>query len=288
MPMMFQHKLQFMAKDLTASEQKVAAYIDEHREQIRTMNSSALAEAAGVSQPTIIRFSKKLGYGSYKQMINDVGIENTDDFINMDIGENDDTATTMAMLSQQYSMIVNTTFMQNSVASVDQAVGYIVKARRIVVASYSERNYYLAEYLCYRLENIGLDAYTNSHSSLLYAKLMNCEAGDVLIVLSESGETPSLVNCANLALQKGMHVISLTRFASNTIQNLSDVNFKLVEYGPRTFLRSCMMRLSMQCIVDMLYLNLIKVNYSDYRIRSIKLNKMTKLSYKEPNPHKKR
>ena len=50
MPMLFHHKLQFISGDLTASEQKVAAYIDEHRESVRGMSSSALAEVSGVSQ----------------------------------------------------------------------------------------------------------------------------------------------------------------------------------------------------------------------------------------------
>ena len=46
MPMLFHHKLQFISKDLTVSEQKVAAYIDDHREAVRHMSSVSLAEAA--------------------------------------------------------------------------------------------------------------------------------------------------------------------------------------------------------------------------------------------------
>ena len=284
MAKLYHHKLQFIARELTPSEQKLAAYIDEHLEGIRGMSSSALAEAAGVSQPTVIRFSKKLGYGSYRQMANDVGVENADEFITAEIEPEDDTATTMAMITQQYGVIVNATFALNSTDSIEQAVAYLTKARRIVVAGFSERNYFLSEYLCYRLEHIGLDAFTHSHSSLLYAKLLNCEAGDVLIVLSESGETPCLINCVKVALQAGMRVISITRFSSNTIQSLSDVNFKVVEYGPRTILRGCMLRLSMHCVVDMLYLNLVKANYMEYRARSVKLSQMTKLSYRAPDP----
>ena len=287
MPMLFHHKLQFISKDLTVSEQKVAAYIDDHREAVRHMSSVSLAEAAGVSQPTIIRFSKKLGYGSYKQMINDVSVENNDEFINVDIAETDNTTTTMALIAQQYNTIVNTTFSLNSAENVDLAVKYLFQAKRIIVAGYSERNYYLAEYITYRLSNIGLDSYTNSHHSMILARLMNCEAGDVVILLSESGEAPNLINCAKLSIQRGVRVISLTRLANNTIQLLSDINFKVVEYGPRTYLRSCMIRLSMQCIVDMLFLNLIKEDYSAYRSRTSKLNQMTKLSYEAPDPKKK-
>ena len=133
MPMLFHHKLQFISGDLTASEQKVAAYIDEHRESVRGMSSSALAEASGVSQPTIIRFSKKLGYGSYRQMINDVGVENADEFINMDVSETDDTATTTALLAQQYNTIVNMTLSMNSIEDIDLAVQAVYQARKVMV-----------------------------------------------------------------------------------------------------------------------------------------------------------
>lgn len=288
MPMLFHHKLQFMLGDLTASEQKVAAYIDDHRESVRGMSSSALAEAAGVSQPTIIRFSKKLGYGSYRHMINDVGVENADEFINVDISETEDTATTMALLAQQYSSIVSMTFSLNNAECIDQAVQIIYRARKIMVAGYSERNYYLSEYICYRLENIGKEAFTDSHSSLLYARLLNCEMGDALVILSESGETRDLINFARLARKKGVSVVSITRSAANALQSLSDVNFKVVEYGARTFLRSCMVRVSMNCILDALFLNLIKMDYSEYRTRAVKLNQMTKLSYEVPDPSGKR
>lgn len=284
MPTLYHHKLQYMLGDLTPTERKIAEYIEEHQGGIRGMSSVSLAEAAGVSQPAVIRFSKKLGYGGYKQMINDVGTEQADEFINMDVEEAEDTATTMALLTKQYSTIVSMTFSLNDAKLVDQAVQYIYQARKIVVAGYSERNHYLSNYLCYRFMNIGLEAYTNAHASMLYAQLLNCDAGDVLILLSESGETRDLLNYAKVAKRKGMLVISITRFASNTLQTLSDVNFKVVEYGGRTFLRSCMVRLSMNYIIDTLFLNLTKMDYSEYRSRAARLSQMTKLSYEAPDP----
>ncbi len=284
MAALYHHKLQFMFGEFTPTERKIADYIEAHQEDVRGMSSIALAEAAGVSQPAIIRFSKKLGYGSYKQMINDVGVEQADEFINMDVEETEDTVTTMALLSKQYSTIVNMTFALNDVEQIDQAVQYIYQARKIVISGYSERNYYLSEYLCYRLMNIGLEAYTGTHGSMIYGQLLNCQAGDVLILLSESGETRDLVNYARVAKQRGIRIISITRFASNTIQRLSDVNLKVVEYGGRTFLRNCMIRLSMNCVVDTLFLNLVKLDYSAFRTRTAKLSQMTKLSYEAPDP----
>lgn len=281
--MLYHRKLQFMSDVLTAAEQKVADYIEEHSEDIRSMSSSAMAEASGVSQPTVIRFSKKLGYSSYRHMVNDIGVEDPDADINMEVYEHADTRATNAQIAEQHSAVIRMTFSMNGPELVDRAVDMICGASRILVAGFSERNYAFADYLCYRFGNIGMEAFTHSHSSMIYSKLMTCRQGDVLILLSESGETRDLINFAKLAKQRGMGVISLTRPSSNTVQSLSDVNFKLMEYGARTFLRSCMIRMSVLCIFDMIFLNLVKRDYPKYRTYSVHLNRMTKLAYEVPD-----
>ena len=275
----YKRKLQLQFGTLTASEDKIASYIDTHWDSIRSMSSSALAAAAEVSQPTVIRFSKKLGYESYKKMINDIGAEDTDEFINLDISELDSTRTTNQQIAEQYSAIINMTLAMNSPDMIDKAVDLIFHAGRIIVAGFSERNDYFAKYFSYRLETIGKDSVTATHTSMIYTKIRNCGPGDVIVLLTESGETRDIINFAKLAKENGMAVISLTRSSSNTVGQLSDVNFKLVEYGARTFLRSCMMRLSMLSLMDVVFLNLVKRDYTNFNIMYAKLNHMTKLGY---------
>ena len=283
MAQLYHRKLTILYDDLTVSEQKIAQYIENHGDELRDMSSNALAAASGVSQPTVIRFSKKLGYSSFKHLIKDLCVEAPDAYINMDISVDDDTRSTNAQLAEQYSTIIKMTLSLNTPEAVDQAVADIYRAKQIVIAGFSERNYMFADYLAYRFENIGLNAYTHSHSSMIYAKLSNCEPGDVVILLSESGETRDILNFAKLAKTNGMHVISVTRAGSNTLQTLSDVNFRLVEYGIRTFMRTCMVRLSMLCVIDMIFLNLTKLDYDKFWMQSKRLNRMTKLAFEVPN-----
>ena len=52
---------------LRKSEQKVADYVLEHEAACQRISLEALAEQSGVSQPTVIRFVKALGFRGFKE-----------------------------------------------------------------------------------------------------------------------------------------------------------------------------------------------------------------------------
>ena len=52
--------------DLRASEKKAADYILKHLQQVREMSLEELAEECRVSQPTIMRMLKSLGYKGFR------------------------------------------------------------------------------------------------------------------------------------------------------------------------------------------------------------------------------
>ena len=53
-----------MMEDYSSAEKKLADYIINNVEKIPTMTANELAESAGLSAPTVVRFSKKIGYQS--------------------------------------------------------------------------------------------------------------------------------------------------------------------------------------------------------------------------------
>ncbi|MGL4382274.1 MAG: MurR/RpiR family transcriptional regulator, partial [Bacilli bacterium] len=69
---MIQTRLKLATKKLTNSEKKVAEYIINNPQPFRTMTSYELASVLDVGQSTIIRFSQKLGYDSFKMLQLDV------------------------------------------------------------------------------------------------------------------------------------------------------------------------------------------------------------------------
>ncbi len=53
-----------MMEEYSSAEKKLADYIINNVEKIPTMTANELAESAGLSAPTVVRFSKKIGYQS--------------------------------------------------------------------------------------------------------------------------------------------------------------------------------------------------------------------------------
>ena len=276
----YTNKLKMVFDGLTFSEEKLSNYIQEHREEIRNLTSQELADAVGVGQSTVIRFSQKLGSGNYKKMIADISMDNPDAYVDLEIDDQESTVETMEKLREQYNLILDMTFDMNKSDDVDLAVDFLYNARKIIIAGFSVRNNCFADYFAHRLSYIGLDAYHHDHTTMIYSALNQCNDQDVIIVLSESGETRDMVNFAKLAKKRGMKVISITKVSENTIKALSDINFKLVEYGNRTFLRTNLIRSSLLAVFDMIYLNLLKKDFERFEMHSTMMKIQTKLNYK--------
>lgn len=56
-----------MEPELSASQRQIAEYILEHYKEAAFLNSVDMAQAVGVSNPTVIRFAKSLGYKGYHE-----------------------------------------------------------------------------------------------------------------------------------------------------------------------------------------------------------------------------
>lgn len=67
-----ENRAEFMIKSgygkLRTSERKVADYILKHLEEVREMSMEKLAKNSGVSQPTVVRMAKALGFQGYKDL----------------------------------------------------------------------------------------------------------------------------------------------------------------------------------------------------------------------------
>lgn len=139
---------------------------------------------------------------------------------------------------------------------------------------------YFAQYFTYKLSSIGIDAFCDENMSLIYSKIRLCTESDVIVILSESGETRDLINFAKMAKKRGMFVITITKASKNTLQTIADKNLRIADYGLRTFLRNSVLRISVLSILDMLFLNLVKKNFNFYEREAAKLSFMTKLDYR--------
>ena len=63
---MFRMKINATKDNLTANEKKIVEYLVNNSNDSKVMTSTQIAEKINVSQPSVIRLSKKLGYASFR------------------------------------------------------------------------------------------------------------------------------------------------------------------------------------------------------------------------------
>ena len=98
---MFQVKLKSVYNDLTKSEKKIANFIMKNFERTKTMTSYDISKKVNVGQATVIRFSKKLGYSSFNELINSINKLDQEDILEKNISLGDDIATTNTKMNTE-------------------------------------------------------------------------------------------------------------------------------------------------------------------------------------------
>ena len=129
---MFKAKLKAAYQDLTQSEKLVADYILEHIDDIKTITSHQLAINTNIGQSTIIRFSQKLGYGSFRELLADLSAIPRQDIYREEIQIHESMNDTNRKIIAQYQDIVEITFQNNKAEIIQQACDMLTRAKKVI------------------------------------------------------------------------------------------------------------------------------------------------------------
>lgn len=200
---------------LSTAERKVAELI---LGQTRSVAKSALGEVARraqVSEPTVIRFCRTMGYNGWPDFKIKlaaslmVGVP----YVHSSLQEDDSTATLAAkVLDNAMSAFLRA---RNDINPdrIDDAIDLLLRARRIefygvgnsgIVAADAQHKFFR-----YDLATV---SYSDSHVQLMAASLLS--PADVLVAISHSGRSRELLDAVKLARKNGCPVVAIT--ASST------------------------------------------------------------------------
>ncbi|SHI23027.1 transcriptional regulator, RpiR family [Pollutimonas bauzanensis] len=200
---------------LSTAERKVAQLI---LEQTRAVAKSALgdvARLAKVSEPTVIRFCRSMGYGGWPDFKIKlaaslmVGVP----YVHSSLSAGDGTAVLAAkVLDNAVSALLR---VRNDINAerLDTAIGLLAGARRIEFYGVGNSGIVAADaqHKFFRFD-LSTVAYADTHTQLMAASLLSPR--DVLVAISHSGRSRELLDAVKLALKNGCPVVAIT--ASNT------------------------------------------------------------------------
>jgi len=262
---MYITRLKSAMDTLTETEKQIGQYIENNLDKLKANKPSsyAFAEELKVGQSTVIRFSKKLGYKSFRELQLDLS-SSAEKLKIEEISVDESTNRTNFKVMKQYQDFIDSTFELNEEKAIEEAVTAIKSANHVLVFGIGSSNLF-AEYFSNQLRKIGFFTLHASNPHTALTMIAKMAASDLIILLSESGQTGDIVKAAKLAQEKKIPVISLTSMGKSKLQAYSNIVLKTVNRSSNTRLEAMSIRASQLYLIDTIYLNLFKTDYKKYK-----------------------
>ncbi len=255
-------KIKAIKDSLSHSEGKLADFILNSPNAIRELSSQELANVAGVSQSSVVKFTQKLGYKGYptfKLAVMDalnseaLNSEHNNEHLHGKITLSDSLEQLAAKLLSSKVSVLNETKNLNEAKPIEDAVNLIKSAKRILICGLGGSA--LVGYdFSYKLQKIGYCAIANSDSHAQLALAATFSKDDLVFAISESGQTHEVIQICNQAKQCGASIISLTKYGKTQVSDHANVKLYSVAEAESLRLSSILARTAQEFIIDILFI----------------------------------
>nr|WP_208630403.1 MurR/RpiR family transcriptional regulator [Pseudomonas indoloxydans] len=208
-------QIQSRLDDLNKAERKVAEVILHDPQQATRFSIAALAQAAGVSEPTVNRFCRSFGANGYPELKMQLAqsLASGAAYVSRAVSADDGPEAYTRKIFGSTIASLDTACQSLDAQLVSRAVDLLIQARQIhffgLGASASVA--LDAQHKFFRF-NLAVSA----HSDVLMQRMIASVAhtGDLFVIISYTGRTRELVEVARLARENGASVLGLTAAGS--------------------------------------------------------------------------
>jgi RpiR family carbohydrate utilization transcriptional regulator len=206
-------------KSLAPAEQRVGQLVLQDARAFATLPISALAERARVSKPTVVRFCRSMGYdglSDFKLKLAGTVSEGVP-FIHRNVDADDKPGDVLVKVVDNAVAAFLKYRNEASTSAIERAADAIVathaRGRRIEFFGVGNSGI-VAQDAQHKFFRLGLHtvAYSDGHMQVMSASLM--QAGDCVLVVSNSGRTRDLMDACDIARGKGATAIVITASGS--------------------------------------------------------------------------
>lgn len=199
---------------LASREQKVADYVKDHLEEISTLTITELAQVTGVSKPTVIRFCRTLGCEGFREFKLRLAQNLAVSLPYLDAQYSAESKGTDTAIDEVLSALYATAnIMRQQLDSqrLDEAKRAIIDCGQLLIVGIGGGSSTLASEAENRFFRLGIACNSVSDSYTLQMRAATLSVGDVLLLISASGEVDAMVGAAKIALAYGATTICITR-----------------------------------------------------------------------------
>lgn len=206
--------------NLTKNERVIYEFLLNKRNSISLYTESDISKETGVSQPTVSRFWKKIGFSNFKEFKN--ALKNT---------------TALSVTREKFKSLINSekfhyknyvdhsiSLLQNSANKINEedfnkAIDYLSSANKIFTHAIGPAEC-LSSLLIFRLKRFGLDiSALPSNGQAIYEGLINTSANDLLVLFLFSNYHPETYVIIDYAKKNNIKLILITDIYIKPIEN---------------------------------------------------------------------
>ena len=219
----WERRVDKFGQKLSPQEQKVARYIEQNQRQFREISIKQIAAAAMVSQATVVRFCHRLGYEGLKElkisMAEDKQLTDLPVILQKDVF---DSNKVLHETIRRYIICLEDTALIDNTVAFEQAVSAIMRAKQIDIYGVGGSRSSMS-FVRHMLIRIGIRANECSNIDTQQLSAATLEKDDVVIIISNKGESRELLQMIPRARERGAVVIFITARQRSLLVEMSDI-----------------------------------------------------------------
>jgi RpiR family carbohydrate utilization transcriptional regulator len=197
--------------ELSRTEQKVAEWILRHPRQAAGATLREVAEATGASEPTVVRFCRHVGLGGFRELTLRLteALSRPASYVHAGVTADDSLGDAVAKVLDSSIQALLDVRSELGSMPLDRAVAAMAGARQLVFAGLGASGH-VASDARHKFFRLGIPAsvFTDAPGLIQFAAIAG--PGDVLVIVSYTGDWPEVIDTATLARDNGATVIAIT------------------------------------------------------------------------------
>ena len=250
------------------SEKKIGTYIIQHTAQVVDMTVGELAQACGVSDASVSRFCKKINMKGFHHLkitlakeISEKG--NDDKEVSNHISVNDIEQSLKNILANKVTEITQTVSMMD-IKQLHEILDKLNSAKTVQFFAVGN-TIPVAIDGAFKLNQIGIPAVSGTIRETQIGYTYNMTADDVVVTISNSGESTAVLRALEAASSVGATTLSITNSEKSSAAQLSDYHITTATREKLFLDGYCFSRVSATTVIEILYLFLTSMRKDSYK-----------------------
>ncbi len=252
-----------LKNNLTKSEKKLCEYVLSDQNLVIHSTITELSETCGVSDSTIIRFCRKLGFKGYHDfklaLAQEVSAKDSqkEEVLSGPIEPGDSIETIAKKFYSINIEALEQTMDLMDYNEISRCADMIIKAKKVHFIGIGHSGI-TAQEAKYKFMRIGIDTdvYSDGHTMIMMASIMGRD--DLVFAISHSGNTVEVTNALKVAKEVGAETICISHGANSNIVEYADGKIIYVSTETKFQTGALSTKIAQSFVIDLIYTEVVR------------------------------